>query len=726
LGLAEVKAFWRGRLQVQGALEAGLAALAIFQSLGDRKMEAFCQLALANIYFMKEKADSVSCAAKEAMLIFEDIGDRKAMAKALHGRALSCFLRDDYADMLSFAQEACDIYRELGAKRLEVFEFSALAQFFLRAGKPAKALAAAHEGFAVSRGVASAGKALQAFLLLLIVESLSEIGRKRPALKAAKQGLARFRDLGDPRANAYALQVVLFAHCELDEYDGALGAAEEALGAARELCDQRMELDLHFLVAIVQLRRGEPDAALEAMRSAREIGSGLEDLEEEACAERMVSEIYLELLDTASALKAAARSRRLFERAGDAIGEASALILSSFAHALSGQLGRAVTAATEARDIYEEQESVAGEGIALRQLAELQVQAERYDLASQAAQRRLELWEDAGNSKEMAYALHSLASVHIAGGSLEEAEGMAQQALGLCREVGDRHLEVGLMLELTAIQVMRMDREASPDAAAPSPGFAAACSRALGAATEAFALACEHCAGGQGTGLRAQAAFWRAQMLYCSGGDSEALRMARHAERLFSCMGRSAAASEALTLQAFALLGLGDRKQAMKAAEDALVLARACCAAAAEKSASAFFDQVQRDDARREQAEQTVAIQAPGPLLPQAAPDDAGDKTAVVPAVEAPPEPKGLDPVVVRERLMQMVLDAIASEEEDLQVDTPFMDAGMDSLSSVQFVTEVSREFSMKLSPSLVFDYPNVRGFLGYLVEESKNASRAY
>eukprot|EP00438_Fugacium_kawagutii_P022592 Skav212130 [mRNA] locus=scaffold1323:71720:77297:+ [translate_table: standard] len=42
------------------------------------------------------------------------------------------------------------------------------------------------------------------------------------------------------------------------------------------------------------------------------------------------------------------------------------------------------------------------------------------------------------------------------------------------------------------------------------------------------------------------------------------------------------------------------------------------------------------------------------------------------------------------------------------QADSPLMEAGMDSLSSVQLVTEVSKEFAMSLSPSLVFDFPNV------------------
>ena len=71
--------------------------------------------------------------------------------------------------------------------------------------------------------------------------------------------------------------------------------------------------------------------------------------------------------------------------------------------------------------------------------------------------------------------------------------------------------------------------------------------------------------------------------------------------------------------------------------------------------------------------------------------------------------------------------DAIASDE-DLELDSPFMDAGMDSLSSVALMSMVAKawrciwiilaphvgekccqEFQMALSPSLVFDFPTLR-----------------
>merc|ERR1719433_2592578 len=83
---------------------------------------------------------------------------------------------------------------------------------------------------------------------------------------------------------------------------------------------------------------------------------------------------------------------------------------------------------------------------------------------------------------------------------------------------------------------------------------------------------------------------------------------------------------------------------------------------------------------------------------------DAGGAAAVE-SVAA--KPKGLDPGFVRKQLMAFVKDVMATDDE-LELDSPFMEAGMDSLSSVSLMSMVAKEFQMALSPSLVFDFPTV------------------
>merc|ERR550525_393537 len=133
----------------------------------------------------------------------------------------------------------------------------------------------------------------------------------------------------------------------------------------------------------------------------------------------------------------------------------------------------------------------------------------------------------------------------------------------------------------------------------PTPAFTAARTKALKSATEAVTMANKFCTKKRDKGLRARALFWRAQMLFYSGSDPEALRVAQYAEKLFREIDRMSGASEALTLQAFTLMGMGDNDKAMEVANAALELARACGSAAAEQSANAFFEKIQREEEER-------------------------------------------------------------------------------------------------------------------------------
>merc|ERR1719456_1096570 len=83
--------------------------------------------------------------------------------------------------------------------------------------------------------------------------------------------------------------------------------------------------------------------------------------------------------------------------------------------------------------------------------------------------------------------------------------------------------------------------------------------------------------------------------------------------------------------------------------------------------------------------------------------------------------PQGLDPLMTKTKLMRLVKDLLAGDADEFENDSPFMEAGMDSLSSVQMMTEVSKEFQMSMSPSLIFDFPTVRAMTDHLVEESKS-----
>merc|ERR1712139_20523 len=110
-------------------------------------------------------------------------------------------------------------------------------------------------------------------------------------------------------------------------------------------------------------------------------------------------------------------------------------------------------------------------------------------------------------------------------------------------------------------------------------------------------------------------------------------------------------------------------------------------------------------------------------MMIEAAPQAAATEAVAVPAAAAsaavPAKPKGLDPVATEKKLIELVKQVL-TDDDDLQADMPFMEAGIDSLGSVQLVTDVGKAFQMPLAPSVVFDYPNVKSLTEHLVEESK------
>merc|ERR1712164_183312 len=67
-----------------------------------------------------------------------------------------------------------------------------------------------------------------------------------------------------------------------------------------------------------------------------------------------------------------------------------------------------------------------------------------------------------------------------------------------------------------------------------------------------------------------------------------------------------------------------------------------------------------------------------------------GEVAAAGPAsvAAAPPKPRGLDPAIVKHKVLDMVKNVISCDDE-IETDSPFMEAGMDSLSSVELVSQV-------------------------------------
>merc|ERR1712064_167596 len=150
-----------------------------------------------------------------------------------------------------------------------------------------------------------------------------------------------------------------------------------------------------------------------------------------------------------------------------------------------------------------------------------------------------------------------------------------------------------------------------------------------------------------------------------------------------------------------------DKDKALELANRALEIAREAGDTESEGNAA---EAIKKFEAKPMVMQQVMSVQDFQPMAQQGGPAQA--------ASVAKPQPKGLDPKIVNKKIMDLVQNVLASDDE-ISGDSPFMESGMDSLSSVQLVSEVSREFQMSLAPSLVFDFPTVNALTQHLVEES-------
>jgi len=262
--------------------------------------------------------------------------------------------------------------------------------------------------------------------------------------------------------------------------------------------------------------------------------------------------------------------------------------------------------------------------------------------------------------------------------------------------------EVAALLMLTQTYLELLLKEKPGDISNPAPGFAKARDLAVKAANEATKLAGK----AMDKLLRAFAVFWRGRVLASAGRGQDSLRCAQDAERIFRDQKDATGEAQSLIMQGYVHDAMKDKDKALEVANRALEIARE---AGDNESEANALEAIKKFETKPVMMQQQFSVQDYQPMAQQGAAQAAS---------VAKPQPKGLDPKIVNKKIMDMVQNVLASDDE-ISGDSPFMESGMDSLSSVQLVSEVSREFQMSLAPSLVFDFPTVNALTQHLVEES-------
>lgn len=246
---------------------------------------------------------------------------------------------------------------------------------------------------------------------------------------------------------------------------------------------------------------------------------------------------------------------------------------------------------------------------------------------------------------------------------------------------------------------------------------------------------------------------------------------ATDAARIFRHTGNDKKRGEAMTISATAEAGRGGWKKALKTIEKAIAVCEDADHPEGKGKALAvldFIDEVRRKDqglptraqeaAARQKAledkkqKETEAQQAqyaaymqmmmamgsqrggqqgaPPPQfkMPQAAPQGGGAPAAAAPETKAINIQReggalqlsaGMGTEVVIQKI-QSIAKAIVGDDEDIESDTPLMQAGLTSNTAVILRDELAKDVpGVRLPPTLLFDYPSIQAIADFIVESA-------
>lgn len=710
LALADVQIAAKEEDWINEAIDVALEALSIFQDGEDKKLAGYANLTVASLYYQRNHGHEVNEFASAALTIFEELEDQLGLAKTYHTLALQYVISQQFSQATKLASDALDIYKKLGDTENEAFEQSALATWYLEQGRPLEASSAALKALSLMRALkVSPGRELNS--LGLAVKCLIAKFNAKKAVELAKKTVDHYEEQETEEFNRClpkAQCILSAAYTANGDTEDAQQAAEEGMDAAKSLSDSSMELACMHQKAAALFEGEEVEGASQVMDEALNFAESEDNKFEIGEAGRVLAKLYLQQQDNMDqALAVAEQAKGAFEEHSK-LGEAQASILIGAIRSEQGDTPSALTAVEESVEAYADLGHSMGQATALQVLAMMQIQMEDVDAGLQTATRRKEVWEDLNNHQRAADAMLPIVDLYLSCEEFGTAESMAKEGAGLAKRAGNAKAEAQHNIILTSVYLAQLGRE---DVKAIDEHHMASHQRDMRDKAFTAVNTAVKLSGIMGDkGLRATSMLLRAQVLTWTFRADNAIKSAKEAEMLFVNLGNKIGEVSSLLLQANLLVMSDDDGKAQELANKAWELGEE------------MEDDMIKDEAQKILEKIEAKARARAPVMPQMmvvqqeqfdmGAGGAGDSIAMA------PKAKGLDMSTTKVKLLELLKNSVTSDDE-IEEDTPLMEAGMDSLSSVQFINECAREFAMSLSPSVVFDFPTIAALTNHLVEES-------
>mmetsp|Transcript_88340 Transcript_88340/g.184613 ORF Transcript_88340/g.184613 Transcript_88340/m.184613 type:complete len:860 (+) Transcript_88340:248-2827(+) len=711
LALAEIADDRRNKYdpdELRDVLRLAQQAKSLLVEGGDKKLEGLADLLIATTQYRRFEKEAAATAVEAALKNFQLVGDRKLEAKALHLIAYGYIVRNDLEEGIRIASDALSMFREEESRYLEAFECFAMAEYFLYFRKGRDALPYAEDALDIYREVEFC-RGWQAHCLDAMVQALLFRGEDRKALNTARESVELFEAKNDRRQLGVAYHSLVQAYMAQSDYQNALKAVEEEHSCVQDIGDQRWEANVNLDMATVHMSAGNMDQATEAANEALELFQAMKDRQGEAFAMNKMNEVSLANMDDDAVMQTAVEQRAIFQELEDKSRAATCQLTIAGLTAAEGRFDEAMGLAEEAQEWFQEAQDKEGEARALNFMAQFLCDEKDAEGAIDKAKEMRECLRDFGSKVLEANACRVLCDIHLAFDKPEDALRSAREGLTLVKKAMDKREIVEYNLLVASASMAMIEKEVGA-------GAAKGIEKALRPAKDALTIAKSLTKGGRNS-LMAQALHTISLAQMMAARIPEAMTAAKEAAEIFKGSGQKAEEAASVLQIANIHYAAGMQEKALEAAQEALALAKEAQASDTEKRASELVEKIQ--------GKPKLSIEAVGGQMPAGAlmaPADggaAGGAAAAPGAAESVAQAsKGLDPEEVLHAVQEMAKAAIGLDEE-LLVDSPLMDSGMDSLTAVSFRNGLQQNLGVKLPSSLMFDYPTMKEVANRIVELS-------
>jgi len=516
-------------------------------------------------------------------------------------------------------------------------------------------------------------------------------GRAGDALASGQAALKLFEDIGNAKGwESATLGTVVRAHCRLLDFEAAQALVKEATRSFQSRGDEAGEVACLHLATEVQLAQDNREEALASADRCLDAVKGLSkrssaDRKFEATVLHTLAQIHLLEKRHSDAKNAVQDAIDIARKEGDVEQQAVLLQTLSSVHVGLGEQRDAVKVVLEARDIFRKSGHKSGHAYSCLACCHAYSARGEFNRAVSMCKEALKIFAGEQRRKGQGEALAMLAEVYLMKGSMDKCTATAEEGKAIFEDLGEdsRVLESLLITAKAKFWAANAGGITESSRAALSTDW----EKALKAAEAALALARK---------LDAEQSLIAA--LFGVGQVHVITKRADEAKKVID---------EALPLAQ----GLEDHRAEANfeilTAQMCIVSGKTPTAAEPASRALEIFKERLGDADGEEVAAELLRFISGGRAAATPGADSAAGEGGI--AVYEGPNLEDLVATIQDVALSLMGVESLAG-------DTPLMDAGLDSLASVEFQNNLQKEFgSMQMPATMVFDYPSVKTMADYV-----------